>query len=157
MKIGYVYDSAKIGSVSDSAKIDYVYGYGSANIHNDCSPVLHGFSVIWAFDDRCKPVQKSKDSVILRPNLDPLEMYFNSNPIDVSGKTVLLYKRVSKDFQTQEGTKNETVWEVGKKIVHPDWKPEGAECGEGKFHACSKPIFCDQFRDKNHGGSRRFG
>ena len=154
-KIDYVYGSAKIGSVYDSAKIDYVsgsakigsvYGYGSANIHNDCSPILHGFSVIWAFNELCKPIQKSTNSVILRPNLDPLETYFNSNPIDISGETVLLYKRVSSNLLTQEKTANETLWCIGQEIIHPNWSPSNSECGEGKFHACSRPVFCDSFR-----------
>ena len=142
----YVSDSAKIGSVSDSAKIDYVYGYGSANIHNDCSPILHGYSVIWAFNGLCKPIQKSTNSIILRPSLDPLEIYFNSNPINISGETVLLYKRVSSKLLTQEKTSNETTWSIGEEIVHPNWNPTNSECGEGKFHACSRPIFCDSFR-----------
>jgi hypothetical protein len=59
---------------------------------------------------------------------------------------VILYKRVSKDFKTQEGTKNETLWNVGTTVTHPSWKPEKEECGSGKFHACPYPHWCDSFR-----------
>ena len=30
----------------------------------------------------------------------------------------------------------------------PDWNPNLEECGSNKFHACSKPYFCDEFRNK---------
>lgn len=33
-------------------------------------------------------------------------------------------------------------------IEHPTWEPEINECGKGKFHACSRPYFCDEFRDQ---------
>ncbi len=31
-------------------------------------------------------------------------------------------------------------------VTHHDWRPESGECGEGKFHFCSRPYFCDEFR-----------
>jgi hypothetical protein len=55
---------------------------------------------------------------------------------------------VSSDWKTQEGEKNETVWLVGSVMSHPSWNPSEEECGEGKFHACSRAYFCDEFRDK---------
>ena len=61
---------------------------------------------------------------------------------------IFLYKRVSKDFKTQEGTKNETLWEIGKEVIHSNWNPSNSECGEGKFHACAKTKWCDVFRNK---------
>ena len=61
--------------------------------------------------------------------------------------TVTLYKRVSKDFKTQEGTENETLWTVGSVLTHPAWNPKNSECSGGKFHACSRPYFCDEFRN----------
>jgi hypothetical protein len=59
---------------------------------------------------------------------------------------VILFKRVSKDWLTQEGTANETKWAIGLTVTHPNWSPLKAECGPGKFHACSRPYFCDEFR-----------
>ena len=53
---------------------------------------------------------------------------------------------MSSDLKTQEGTVNETVWEIGKTLSHVSWSPKVSECGEGKFHACSRPYFCDEFR-----------
>jgi len=68
--------------------------------------------------------------------------------IKIEDNSIILYKRVSYDFKTQENTKNETVWEIGSKVIHPNWQPELDECGEGKFHACAYPHWCDIFRNK---------
>jgi hypothetical protein len=59
---------------------------------------------------------------------------------------IIVFKRVSSDFKTQEGTPRETLWEIGKTISYNDWDPKSEECGHGKFHACSRAYFCDQFR-----------
>ena len=61
---------------------------------------------------------------------------------------VILYKRVSQDFKTQEDTPNETLWQVGTTVTHPNWNPDKTECGAGKFHACARPHWCDMFRNK---------
>jgi hypothetical protein len=60
---------------------------------------------------------------------------------------IVLYKKVSKDFKTQENTSNETLWEIGSTVTHPEWSPKSSECGEGKYHAVAKPFFADEFRD----------
>lgn len=62
-----------------------------------------------------------------------------------SGK-VILFKRVSFEFKTQEKTRNETMWKIGSNVVIEKFTPKQSECGEGKFHACSRPFFCDEFR-----------
>jgi hypothetical protein len=72
--------------------------------------------------------------------------WFERNAVEGTAK-VILYKRVSAEFKTQETTKNETLWEIGSVIEHPAWEPASGECGEGKFHACSRPYFCDEFRN----------
>ena len=61
---------------------------------------------------------------------------------------VILYKRVSSNFKTQEGTENETSWVIGTTLEHQNWNPAKNECGGGKFHACAKPHWCDVFRNK---------
>ena len=61
---------------------------------------------------------------------------------------VVLYKRVSFDYKTQEDTPNETLWKIGSVVEHPNWNPTENECGEGKFHACAKIHWCDCFRNK---------
>jgi hypothetical protein len=60
---------------------------------------------------------------------------------------VILYKKVSKEFKTQEGTRNETHWRINRVMEHPKWNPTKEECGEGKFHACAYPFWCDKFRN----------
>jgi hypothetical protein len=67
---------------------------------------------------------------------------------DESVDDLVVYKRVSADFKTQENTANETTWQVGSTLEHPNWDPSSGECGEGKFHACSRPYFCDEFRSE---------
>jgi hypothetical protein len=54
-------------------------------------------------------------------------------------------------MKTQEGTENETSWDLGKTLEHHffSYSPKTAECGPGKFHACSTPFFCDEFRSTN--------
>ena len=65
--------------------------------------------------------------------------------VDGSG---ILYKRVSADFKTQETRPWETTWNIGSKLSHSNWQPDSGECGSGKFHACSRPYFCDEFREE---------
>jgi hypothetical protein len=72
--------------------------------------------------------------------------WFDRNAVEQT-PVITLYKRVSKDFKTQEGTGNETLWLVGSVLTHPSWNPKDSECSGGKFHACSRPYFCDEFRN----------
>jgi hypothetical protein len=74
--------------------------------------------------------------------------YLERFNVETKGDKVYLYKRVSRDFKTQEGTENETLWMIGSTVEHPDWKPESSECGEGKFHACARPHWCSVFRSE---------
>jgi hypothetical protein len=72
--------------------------------------------------------------------------WFERNAVEQT-PVVILYKRVSKDLQTQEGTANETTWTIDTTLTIPKWD-KSRECGEGKFHACSRPYFCDEFRSR---------
>ena len=38
-------------------------------------------------------------------------------------------------------------WTIGKTLTVPNWNTD-KECGEGKFHACAKPRWCDIFRSE---------
>jgi hypothetical protein len=108
------------------------------------SLVLFGFSVLFKpFDLKIK-IKKSKTVHV--QNVKPLG-WFENNGITKT-KTIIVYKKVSKDFLTQEGTQNETKWEIGSTVTHPNWEPNKEECGAGKFHACSRPYFCDEFRNE---------
>jgi hypothetical protein len=104
---------------------------------------LHGFSVAFLpITINLKIEKKSEHSHI---QVVQELGWFECNAVDKTA-TVVLYKRVSSDFKTQENKKNETLWQIGSTVEHPAWNPSEAECGEGKFHACSRPYFCDEFR-----------
>ena len=72
--------------------------------------------------------------------------YLKRFNVTVNRKHVIQYKRVSKDFKTQEGEPWETTWTIGTTLEHPNWQPEREECGSGKFHCFAKPFWCDSFR-----------
>ena len=65
---------------------------------------------------------------------------------------ILLYKKVSNDYKTQENTTNETSWLPGTTVEMPmyQWNPAHRECGAGKFHACAYPIACNHYRDEKN-------
>ena len=104
------------------------------------------FSVCWKLA-KGKIEKKHKTVTVIEPKYKTgtVSNWLDNNGIE-DKKTVIIFKKVSHDFKTQEKTKNETIWEVGTEVIHHDWKPESGECGEGKFHACSRPYFCDEFR-----------
>jgi hypothetical protein len=108
--------------------------------------VLHRFSVLFKdIDLKVKVSIKSKNVKIQTTKLLP---YLEREGIEVIKGKVILYKKVSKEFKTQEGKPNETDWKIGSTLVHKNYEPTKEECGEGKFHACSKPYFCDDFRNE---------
>jgi hypothetical protein len=96
---------------------------------------------------KTKNLKRAKTATIINPNYDnTISKFIELNDVKkLNSDHVLLYKRVSVDLKTQEETKNETVWCIGKKMEVPVWSPE-KECGAGKFHACSRTFFCDEFR-----------
>ena len=88
--------------------------------------------------------KKSKNAYIqIVKDLD----WFENNAVRKT-KNIILYKRVSKEFKTQENTNNETLWKIGTTVTHKNWNPTQDECGEGKFHAVSRPYFADEFRSE---------
>ena len=107
--------------------------------------LLFSFAVaIVAKNIKAKITKKSKTAIIQRTKESG---WFDNNGIQKTPK-VILFKRVSKDFLTQEGAPNETKWEIGSTVTHPAWNPDKEECGGGKYHACSRPYFCDEFRNQ---------
>jgi len=104
---------------------------------------LFGFSVvIMPFDLKFK---FKKEKTCLVQKFKP-QNYLNREGIKIRAGAVILFKKVSKDFKTQEGTQDETLWAVGPTVTHPSWNPATDECGAGKFHAVSRPYFGDEFR-----------
>ena len=106
---------------------------------------LFGFAVAFQMVEAIIK-KNSKTATIIKPKYKKgVEGWFEKNAIESKTK-VILYKRVSKEFKTQEGKPQETNWKLKSIITHTNWKPKDDECGEGKFHACSTPYFCDEFR-----------
>ena len=127
-----------------------VVAWGSVAVYvsSDASLVtLFAFAVALALVKTKKITKKSKTATIVRPKHNPkgVDGWLESQAIK-SAATVVLFKRVSKEFKTQEGTPNETEWKPGSKGEHPKWEPKAEEIGAGKYHAVSRPYFADEFR-----------
>jgi hypothetical protein len=126
-----------------------VVARGNVGVHVQspyCSLELFAFSVAWLIA-KCKVKTHGKKCQTITPVApEGLEGWFENEAVSVDGKKAILFKRVSADFKTQEGQTNETLWAVGSTLEHKAWSPKDDECGPGKFHACSRPYFCDEFR-----------
>jgi hypothetical protein len=122
------------------------WGNSAVRLSSDYATVaLFAFSVCWELA-KGKIIKKAKTATVIVPKYKPgVNGWLEKEGIEKE-KEVIVYKRVSSDFKTQEGSKNETLWSIGKKMQHHDYNPEKEECGEGKFHACSRTYFCDEFR-----------
>ena len=129
-----------------------VEAWGNVGVHlqsDSASAILYMFAVCWALS-KGKITKKSKTASIIKPKTAPgTDGWLNSQGLKKEKSSVVLFKKVSSELKTQENTANETVWEIGKTLTHPSWVPKDAECGEGKFHACSRPYFCDEFRSNS--------
>jgi hypothetical protein len=121
------------------------------SLHSPSSTVtLHDFSVCFN-EAKGKVLNKSKSTstevIPTRPKtVDEWIEGQGLKHIKDNRDYVVVYKRVSSDFKTQENSPNETLWSIGTTLQHPNWNLSSGECGEGKFHACSRPYFCDEFR-----------
>jgi hypothetical protein len=127
----------------------HVEARGECSTHHRSSkaPELHGQSSCYQYAGYPMPLSKSdRCTVIPVRKLTGTGGWLEENSATEEGGSVILFKRVSKDWQTQEGTPNETLWPLGSVVTHPSWSPLSGECGPGKFHACSRPYFCDEFR-----------
>jgi hypothetical protein len=122
------------------------WGQVCVRVYSDVATVtLFAFAVAFAMV-RAKIQKKAKTVTIITPKMkEGLEGWLENNAVEGSGK-ITLFKRVSRDFKTQENTERETLWAIGTTLKHPKPNLTGAECGGGKFHFCSRPYFCDQFR-----------
>jgi hypothetical protein len=118
------------------------------NHSSSAEVILFAFAVCFALftGAKTKIIRKSRFSKIISPRKSKsLAEWSEINGVELKSK-VVVYKRVSVDFKTQERTHNETVWTIGETVTHRAWNPKISECGQGKFHACPKPFFCDEFR-----------
>src|SRR5581483_7545511 len=125
-----------------------VVAWGCVGVHlqSDFATVaLFAFAVCWALA-KGKIQKKSAMASIIQPIIKPGTSGWLENNCIEESDSVTLYKRVSAEFKTQEGTVNETLWAIGSVVEHPRWNPGEEECGAGKFHGCSRPYFADEFR-----------
>ena len=134
-----------------------VHAWGSATVHASGSATVHASSSatkLYGHEDSVFILQNgssvastTKDVIVKIINKPAtLEEWINIKCLEHTSDGVIIYKRVSYDFKTQEGTKNETVWTIGREIEVPNLNPDEQEYEEGKFHACNKPWHCDEFR-----------
>jgi len=131
----------------DNSSVE-AWGNVGVHLHSDnASVLLYMFAVCWALAKGKVLKKKCKTATIIKPkNTKGTQGWLDSQAIKKNKDHVILFKRVSSELKTQEGTDHEAVWEIGKTLSHPAWSPKDSECGAGKFHACSRPYFCDQFR-----------
>jgi len=96
---------------------------------------------------RCNVAKNPSTPPEIRDQIESstLNEWLESHNLAKAESSVILFKRVSRLFQTQENTKNETTWTPGVTLTVPGWNPRGKECGEGKFHACDTAQNCDEF------------
>lgn len=137
-------ENSSVEALGNSSVV--AWGNVCARIQSDyASVVLFAFAVCYALS-KGNITKKSKNCTVITPKQKSgLVGWMENDGID-DGLCVVLFKKVSKDFKTQEGTKNETTWAIGSTFDHPNWKEPDAECGPGKYHAGSRPYFCDEFR-----------
>jgi hypothetical protein len=126
-----------------------LWGNSSAYLESNGATVeLNIFSVAFLIAPKAKAVKRSKTATVIKPKIsEGIKGWLQNNAVIPKGGKVILYKRVSEDFKTQEKTSNETLWTIGTILEHPAWEPTKQECGGGKFHACGRASVCDQYRD----------
>ena len=127
------YDNSTVRAYGNST----VSAYGNSNIKQFSKEIKLSINSKFVTINKCYNIINS---------LEDWESYNNVKKINQTN--IMLYKRVSKEFKTQEGTENETDWLIGTVVEHKNWAPELNECGSGKFHACGITMMCDKFRDK---------
>ena len=119
------------------------WGNSNVRIFSSGSKIeLNSFSVLQKLVENKNITNNSKFKIGVVPKIKSGIIGWLENNGIKNTESIILYKRISKGYKTQENTKK-----IGKIIEHPSWNPKNQECGEGKFHACSRPYFCDEFRD----------
>jgi hypothetical protein len=128
-----------------------IVGGGNSAIHiqsPDCSLELFAFAVAWLIA-KCKVTKHGETCQVIEPTVPQgLDGWLEREGVDADKEQVVLFKRVDLFFKTQEGQLSETIWTVGTTVEHGAWNPTLQECGAGKFHACSHPYFCNEFRNQ---------
>ena len=128
----------------------HVVARGSVAVHNHSVGTtleLYAFAAAWLIAKAKNLARHGDNTTVIHPERSKgAEGWLEDDAVAVTDGKAVIFKRVSNDWKTQEFTANETVWIVGTTVTHKAWNPTEEECGEGKFHGCSRPYFCDQFR-----------
>jgi hypothetical protein len=138
------YDSSRVDA-HGSSRVD-AYDSSRVDAYDSSRVNLKTFSVAFINSKTCKIIKGKYATVIIPKRPQNIKQWIDFEGIKKQDKNILLYKRVSKDWLTQEGTPNETCWKPGTKFKHSAWEPKTEECGAGKYHACSFPAACNEFR-----------
>lgn len=128
-----------------------VEAWGSSTDHHRSlvAPSLHGQAACFVHDQAIAPKVESPEATVINvKGVKDTVGWLEKDGVKQDDGKVILYKKVSNGWLTQERTSNETTWVVGEVKTHPAWNPTREECGGGKFHACSRPYFCDEFRSE---------
>ncbi len=126
-----------------------VVAWGNVGVHlqSDFATVgLFMFAVCWKLA-KGKITKHSKTATVITPKTLPGVAGWLAAHAIKKAPMVVIFKRVSKDFLTQEGTPKETKWLPGTTVTREVWNPKQDECGSGKYHAVARPYFGDEFRD----------
>ena len=87
---------------------------------------LYGFAVAIISSAITVNIEKSLSTATSK-SLETWKLVRERNAVKKRLETVILYKRVSRDWKTQENTANETLWLVGSHVTHPQM--ESQKCG----------------------------
>ena len=148
----YVYDNASIDMHSDS--IAKLFNNSNVTIYNICACIEAYHNAIVYNPFNSEKYKLFGNSIEIKPNLvlDFTKWCEYNAPVKfIDSDHIILYKKISSDYKTQEYSPNETSWLPGTVVEIPieEWNPAHRECGPGKFHACATPMMCDKFRPKN--------
>jgi hypothetical protein len=148
------YDSSTVRAYDSSTVTAYdsstvrASGANTIYVHSQYSTIdFIGLAIVFlkVLTDRVNGDRSRVFDAIPKPGV---KAWAEREGVEVKDGAMVLYKRVSKHLKTQEGTRNETTWSIGETLEIANWRTPEEECGKGKFHACSLPAFCDQFRSE---------
>ena len=160
---GTIYDRIIVKKAWGSSHVEawgssHVEAWGSSHVVAWESVVVHvqgylniielgGFAVAFVLS-KIKTLRRiGNNTTLVEPTpISTTKEWLDSEGVEEINNLVIIYKRVSYDWKTQDYRPNETLWVVGSILEHSKWNPTQEECGEGKYHACSHPYFCDEFR-----------
>jgi hypothetical protein len=144
-----LYDSSSARLCGSSSAT--LYDSSSATLYGSSSATLYDASIAIIESPYIKIRKASKQAQAIRRKPCPkitLKSWIAKTGVETDRQNMMIFKRVSIELKTREGTPDETLWTIGATLIHKSPNLESEECGGGKFHGCATPQDCDQFRDK---------